>query len=177
MAPADWITSHLPELLFPIDAAVVDELFSLYQRHCVSTASGITPDSDWVSRLDQYLEDASTSDDDKAKIRSGRERNPSYYQGGAILDHNPGAAAMTLDTCVFVRPGHFDANTYVHEMVHVGQYGRLGVSGFLAEYFGTSAVTVVEHWAKGEPVDLMTASHLENDAYAIGNRFAPEGSR
>lgn len=174
---ADWVRSHLPELLFPLDAAVVDELFSLYRSHCVSTASGLTPDAAWVTRLDHYLEDPATPEDDKTHIRSGRERSPAYYEGGAILDHNPGAAAITLDDCVFVRPGKFDANTYVHEMVHVGQYGRLGVSGFLAEYFGTSAVTVVEHWAKGEPIDLMTSSHLENDAYAIGNRFDPEHRR
>lgn len=174
---ADWVRSHVPELLFPLDAAIVDELFSLYKSHCVSTASGLTPDSDWVARLDHYLADPATSADDKSKITSGKERSPAYYEGGAILDHNPGAAAITLDTCVFVRPGRFDANTYVHEMVHVGQYGRLGVSGFLAEYFGTSAATIVERWAKGEPIDLMTSSHLETDAYAIGNRFAPEGAR
>jgi hypothetical protein len=84
---------------------------------------------------------------------------------------------MTLDDCVFVRSGSWDPNTYVHEMVHVGQYGALGVTGFLADYFGSSAASVVEHWAHDEPIDLMTSSYLENDAYAIGNRFAPEGKR
>ena len=84
---------------------------------------------------------------------------------------------MTLDDCVFVRSGNWDANTYVHEMVHVGQYGNLGVTGFLAAYFGSSAVTIIEHWVRDEPIDLMTSSYLETDAYAIGNRFDPAGAR
>jgi hypothetical protein len=173
----DWVTSHVPDLLFPIEASVVDTLFVAFKYHCVSTASGLTPDGDWVSRLDAYLAAASTSDEDTNKIRAGRDRNPNYYQGGAVLELNSGAGAMTLDDCVFVRSGNWDPNTYVHEMVHVGQYGHFGVSGFLSDYFGSSAVTVVEKWVKGEPIDLMTSSYLETDAYAIGNRFAPDHAR
>jgi hypothetical protein len=173
----DWVTSNVPELLFPLEAPLVDTLFAAFKQHCISTASGLGPDGDWVTRLNAYLEASATSDDDKTKIRAGRDRNPSYYQGGAVLDYNSGAGAMTLDDCVFVRPGNWEPNTYVHEMVHVGQYGHLGVSGFLAEYFGSSAVTVIEKWVRGEPIDLMTSSYLETDAYAIGNRFDPDHAR
>jgi hypothetical protein len=56
---------------------------------------------------------------------------------------------MTLDDCVFVRSGSWDANTYVHQMVHVGQYGALGPDGFLSAYFGTAALTIIERWATG----------------------------
>ena len=173
----NWVTSNVPEFFFPVEAGLVDTLFAAYKMHCISTASSVSPEGDWVQRLDTYLNDASTSDDDKSKIRAGRDRSPNYYMGGAILDHNSGAGAMTLDDCVFVRSGNWDPNTYVHEMVHVGQYGQLGVSGFLAAYFSSSAVTIIESWVKGDPIDLMTSSYLENDAYAIGNRFAPDHAR
>ena len=177
MGLASWIESHVPEIVFPLEASALDELFSLYKQHCVSTASPLSVDAAWGSRLHDYLVADSTPEDDKEKIRKGRRREPVYYQGGAILDHNSGAGAMTLDDCVFVRPGSWDPNTWVHEAVHVGQYGDLGVSGFLAAYFGTSAIGVIEQLAKGESVDLMTSSSLETEAYAIGNRFAPEGAR
>src|SRR5262249_42228575 len=79
--------------------------------------------------------------------------------------------------CVFVRSGNWEPNTYVHEMVHVGQYGALGPEGFISAYFGSSAVVILERWVRGQPTDPITASPLETTAYAIGNRFDPAHAR
>src|ERR1700722_19998727 len=69
----DWVTSNVPEVLFPLEASLVDTLFAAFKQHCISTASGLGPDGEWVTRLTAYLEASATSDDDKTKIRAGRD--------------------------------------------------------------------------------------------------------
>jgi hypothetical protein len=47
----------------------------------------------------------------------------------------PRATAMTVDTVILVRPqGRDDAVLLAHELVHVRQWGELGVVGFLRRY-------------------------------------------
>lgn len=173
---ADWAIPILPTGLLGLPS-VIDQLFWAFKSACVASASRISPEADWITRLDHYLADESTPESDKEQIRLGRSRDPSYYSGGLVLDLNSGAGAMTLDDCVFVRSGNWEPNTYVHEMVHVGQYGALGPEGFLAAYFGSSAVVILERWVRGQPTDPMTASPLETAAYAVGNRFDPAHAR
>ena len=154
-----------------------DILFWTFKKACIETASEISPDPQWVTDLGTYLHAAATPEPDKNAILHGWNRSPTYYSGGLVLRFNSEAGAITLDDCVFVGGGNWDPNTYVHEMVHVGQYGQLGVEGFVAAYFGSSAITVVERWLRGQPVDIMTSSFLETSAYAIGNRFDPAHTR
>jgi len=96
---------------------------------------------------------------------------PTWHEGGLILDIQTGAGAMTLDTHIFVRPGQWNESTYVHELVHAEQYAALGKADFLLGYTGTTAVELVRRFTAGEKLDPMTASVLENEAYAIEERF------
>jgi hypothetical protein len=173
---AEWAVPVLPQGILGIPSSV-DMLFWAFKRTCIASASSLSPDGAWVTRLDDYLNDSSTPEEDKIQIRLGHGRSPSYYSGGLVLQLNSGAGAMTLDDAVFVRDGSWDPNTYVHEMVHVGQYGVLGPEGFLTAYFGTAAAVILERWATGQATDPMTASPLETAAYGIGNRFDPANAR
>lgn len=64
------------------------------------------------------------------------ERRPGYrlWVGGPVP---PGAAAITLGRLVVVRPrAAGDERLLRHELVHVEQWARLGVVGFLLRYLG-----------------------------------------
>lgn len=97
-------------------------------------------------------------------------RAPVYYSGGWILDIQTNAKAMTLDRSVFV-DGALDIGTYIHEMVHVQQYGLAGRIGFLTSYFGLSAATIAWRFINREPLDVMRSSPHENQAYDLEARF------
>jgi hypothetical protein len=154
-----------------------DTLFYGFKYACTSSASELSVPDEWNLNASNYLINESTPQTDRDKIIAGSARRPTYYSGGLILDLNSNAGAMTLDDCVFVRSGNWDPNTYIHEMVHVGQYGDLGPEGFLTVYFGSSALEILRRWASDEPTDPMTASYLETEAYEIGNRFDPAHAR
>ena len=68
------------------------------------------------------------------------ERRPGYVlvEGGPVPK---GAAAITLGRFVIVRAGHAES-TYLlrHELVHVRQWRRYGVIGFLRRYLGAYVV-------------------------------------
>lgn len=157
-------------------ANLVDRVFTAFKDTCSKGARPIQPNPEWVTRLERYLADPSTSGSDKESIEAGRGRNPRYYEGGLVLKLQPAAGAMTLDDCVFVRTGEWTAGIYVHELVHVGQYARLGPSRFLAAYFGSSAVEIAKRLAARRPLQAMTSSRLERDAYEIADRFAAYGT-
>jgi hypothetical protein len=77
--------------------------------------------------------------EDGAWIAAGLSRAPLFSSGGpAISSAGSDAHAITLDRDVFFNPnkqGEPSVDTYVHELVHVAQYGLLGVTGFLGTYF------------------------------------------
>jgi Domain of unknown function (DUF4157) len=53
---------------------------------------------------------------------------------------SPGADAMTLGRTVLVRRGHTGSSFLLaHELVHVQQWSRHGVAGFLRRYLGAYA--------------------------------------
>jgi hypothetical protein len=133
----------------------------------IAVASSISVPASYTAALNSY---AAANPDDGAKLTAGLGNNPDYYTGGWILDVQTGAKAMTLGSAVFVR-GNLDIDTYVHEMVHVNQYGVLGPTGFLVSYFGLSALEIGRRLAKHLPLDPMSSSPQESDAYAIQGRF------
>jgi hypothetical protein len=108
---------------------------------------------------------------DGAIILAALARQPAFHAGGWILDVQTGASAMTLGSDVFVRNGLLKPSTYIHELVHVHQYAQRGGMPFLVEYFEGSAHEVIGRLARREPLNMMTASPLENEAYAVGARF------
>lgn len=112
----------------------------------------------------------------RANPRDGRilmaalRRRPRFYRGGWILRLQRGAAAMTLGRRIFFRT--LTPTIYAHELVHVVQYRRLGVTGFLISYFGLSALTVLRRLIQRKPLNVMQSSPHEREAYAVGRRFA-----
>jgi Domain of unknown function (DUF4157) len=67
----------------------------------------------------------------------GVERGEGHWRwvGGPVP---PGAAAITLGRLVIVRRrAAGDAHLMRHELVHVSQWRRLGVVGFLVRYLGS----------------------------------------
>jgi len=108
---------------------------------------------------------------DGARLLAGLSRGPSFRLGGWLLAVQPRAIAITLDTTVYCRQP-IAASTYVHELVHVAQYAELGVAKFLALYFGLALRQIVIRAFRGQPIDVMTASPLEDEAYAIEARFS-----
>ena len=112
----------------------------------------------------------------RANPRDGRilmaalRRRPRFYRGGWILGIQRGASAMTLGRRIFFRA--LTPAVFAHELVHVTQYRRLGVTGFLLSYFGMSALTVLRRAIQRKPLNAMRSSPHERQAYAIGGRFA-----
>jgi hypothetical protein len=78
------------------------------------------------------------------------ERRDGYWVciGGPVP---PGAAAMTFGSLVLVRAAHAgNAHLLRHELVHVDQYRRHGIVGFLTRYlwwYGVRRAQRYPHWA------------------------------
>jgi hypothetical protein len=107
-------------------------------------------------------------------IRLAIRRMPDFWLGGMVIDEaGSDTHAITLDKDVFFNPsatGEPNVDTYVHELVHVAQYGILGITGFL----GTYAKAFVEGYI-GSGGDDMKAYHQiahERQATAIEERFS-----
>jgi N-acetylmuramoyl-L-alanine amidase len=152
----DWVTD--PGITAAFETAVSTN---------IAMASPITVPPDHERKLRAY---AAANPGDGAKLLAGLARNPRFYQGGWILDVQTGASAMTLDTSVFVRES-LSVSTYVHEMVHVAQYGDLGRPAFLEAYFSLALAEIIRRLINRLPLDPMTASPLETEAYDIERRF------
>ena len=121
----------------------------------------------WDADIETY---ARYNTADGAKIQVGRSRSPRWHQNGLILTLQPHAAAMTLDSDIFVRSGHWNEGIYVHELVHVAQYNA-GKIPFLISYFGLAAKEIAKRVLAGKPIEPLTASPYETEAYAIEKRF------
>jgi hypothetical protein len=142
------------------------QIFITVVQTNIATASPIDVPKEWQAKLLEYMKD---EPGDGALLLPGFLRSPQYYRGGWILDVQTGAEAMTLDHSVFVR-GELKIDTYVHEMVHVGQY-LAGASAFLISYFGLSAATIAKRFVMREPLEPMRSSPHENIAYELEQRF------
>jgi hypothetical protein len=97
-------------------------------------------------------------------------RRPTFHRGGWIMRLQPRAAAMTLDTDVFLTRD-ITLRRYVHELVHVYQYGQMGTLPFLEAYFGGAARELLLRIVRRQELDPMKASPLESEAYAVDRRF------
>jgi len=70
----------------------------------------------------------------------------------------PGAAATTLGRFIFMRESAAGSERLLrHELVHVGQWDRLGVAGFGVRYLGAYArwrLRSYPHWAAYRRIPL-----------------------
>ena len=118
-------------------------------------ASKISIPKAWSDIIKDF---SASNKDDGNWLQAPLSRGPSFYDGGWILDIQQGAAAMTLDRSIFVS-GKLSLSTFVHELVHVGQYGKLGKTAFLVSYFGSSAATIAYRLIKRLPLNPMESRH------------------
>jgi len=67
-------------------------------------------------------------------------------------------AGIAFGSTYFLAPAHAKDGVHFHELVHVVQWGELGIAGFLEAY----AVSILQHGYDGSPFEMM-ASRLEQD--------------
>jgi hypothetical protein len=134
------------------------------------TAAYRAIDPAWRQLAGEY---SAAHPEDGKWIRMGVLRRPDFWVGGWILVQAGSAThAITLDDDVFFNPeatGEPNVDTYVHELVHVAQYGLLGITGFLGTYAGEFVKGYV-----GSGGDDTAAYHQiahEQQAAAIEARF------
>jgi hypothetical protein len=148
--------------------ALLEKGFGKVVSASIATSTGpLIPVPTWDADIQAYIRYNAA---DGAKIQAGRSRSPRWHQDGLILSMQPRAGAMTLGMDIFVRNGHWNEWTYVHELVHVAQY-RAGTVTFLISYFGLAAKKIVKRFLAGSPLDPFTASPYEKEAYGVQNRF------
>jgi hypothetical protein len=133
-----------------------------------ASATEITIPPRHVRDLKRY---ANAVPDDGKILNNALAQGPSYYKGGWLLSVNSSAAAMTFGNSIFFRRSPPDVETYVHEMVHIHQYAKLGRGSFLASYFGLSLATILWRVIRGQPINVMQSSPHEDEAYKLQKRF------
>jgi hypothetical protein len=143
---------------------------TLFRRVVASNrraAQAVEIPDDYDERVRAY---AAAHPEDGRMLLDALGRQPHFHRGGWIMRLQPRAAAMTLDTDVFLRRD-ITPRRYVHELVHVYQYGQMGTLPFLEAYFGGAARELLGRILRRRTLDPMTASPLEAEAYAIDRRF------
>jgi RHS repeat-associated protein len=115
-----------------------------------------------------------------AVLLDALRRNPVFLRSGKLPNYvNKDAGAITVDKTVYVdAPVWLTISLFVHELVHVSQYGRLGKAAFLTQYATESA----GRWMRSKtnkgvdyetqkPFDIDKSNSLEDQAYHIGSHF------
>jgi hypothetical protein len=133
-----------------------------------ASATKITVPPEHVANLKRY---ANAVPDDGEILNDALAQDPSYYEGGWLLSVQGGAEAITFGNSIFFRQSPPDVATYVHEMVHIHQYDKVGRGPFLASYFGLSLATILWRLVRGVPVNIMQSSPHEVAAYQLEKRF------
>jgi hypothetical protein len=133
-------------------------------------ATYFAPEPGWRQLALEY---AAFNEQDGMWIKLGIKRMPDCWKGGWILvEAGAETHAITLDKAIFFNPattGEPNVDTYVHELVHVAQYGLLGVQGFLGSY-GIDYVKGLIGGG-GDPDKAYHAIRHEKQAAAIEERF------
>jgi hypothetical protein len=147
-----------------ITEAALRPLFDAAVSYGRSTATPFQP-PDWY--VDALRDFAIHYPADADVLWTGWTRRPRYYVGGPVPSD---AKAMTMDLDVFCSEPP-NIGTWLHELVHVTQYGEAGPARFLINMLGSEAASVLVKLAKGEKFDLFKNSAYEVEAYALENRY------
>ena len=148
---------------------VEPSLWSAAEQAVRASATKITIPQSHIDALKRY---AHANDADGRVLLNALDQDPSFYQGGWLLGMQGDAEAITFGNSIFFRSSPPSARTYVHEMVHIDQYARIGRQAFLESYFGLSLLTIIKRAIAGEPINVMMSSPHEKEAYALESRFA-----
>ena len=143
-------------------------LFQAAELTLRKSATKITMPNAYIAELARY---ARANPADGEILTSALAQSPSYYQGGWLLSVNGEASAITFGNSIFFRQAPPRVDTFIHEMVHINQYRKVGRVAFVETYFGMTFLTVLWRVVHGQPVDWMKDNPYEGDAYAMENRF------
>ncbi|HJQ68512.1 MAG TPA: hypothetical protein VKA70_06055 [Blastocatellia bacterium] len=175
---ATVIVRHIPGLprrVSAVPAPIIRQLFNAVVVSNLAQAKQIKIPDDYKAQLLDY---AKHNKKDGIILRAALARLPRFFVGGWV----PGrfeALAVTLDTRVFCAPhiikgGTLPIGIYAHEMVHVTQYGLLGVPNFLSTYFRVPVVRVLRGLLSGQKLKTIVqnlSNQHEDQANAIERRF------
>ena len=114
---------------------------------------------------------AAANPEDGAILRDAIDVGPKHYSGGWLLKANEGAEAITFGNSVFYDRSAPTEETFVHELVHINQYRKLGRAAFVKSYFGASLATIIKRAIAGQPIEADRSSPHEEAAYRLEARF------
>ena len=147
---------------------VEPNLWMLAEQAVRASATKISIPQGHIDALKHYAQ-ANTADG--RLLLNALDQDPSFYKGGWLLGAQGDAEAITFGNSIFFKDSPPTVRTFVHEMVHIDQYDRLGRSAFLASYFGLSLATIIKRAIAGEPIEVMNSSPHEREAYELEKRF------
>jgi hypothetical protein len=147
---------------------VEPNLFFLAEQAVRASATKITMPQGHIDALKKY---ARSNEADGRLLLNALDQDPSFYKGGWLLGVQGDAEAITFGNSIFFNESPPTVRTFIHEMVHIDQYDRLGRSAFLASYFGLSLATIIKRAIAGEPIEAMKSSPHEKEAYALEQRY------
>jgi hypothetical protein len=147
---------------------VEPNLWMLAEQAVRASATRISIPQGHIDALRHYAQ-ANTADG--RLLLNALDQDPSFYKGGWLLGVQGDAEAITFGNSIFFKDSPPTVPTFVHEMVHIDQYDRLGRSAFLASYFGLSLATIIKRAIAGEPIEVMNSSPHEREAYELEKRF------
>ena len=166
----EWVDPlTAPGKLMHALTGVEPSTWMLAEQAVRASATKITIPQSHVDALKRY---ADGHPDDKRILLNALDQDPSFYRGGWLLDVQDDAEAITFGNSIFFRSSPPSARTFVHEMVHIDQYARLGRAAFLESYFGLSLLTIIKRAIAREPINVMMSSPHEQEAYALERHFA-----
>jgi hypothetical protein len=148
---------------------VEPSVWAVAEQGVRASATKITIPQGHIEALKRY---ANAHDADGRILLNALDQDPSFYKGGWLLDLQDDAEAITFGNSIFFSSSPPSARTFVHEMVHIDQYARLGRAAFLESYFGLSLLTIIKRAIAREPLNVMMSSPHEQEAYALEKRFA-----
>ena len=147
---------------------VEPNLWMLAEQAVRASATKISIPQGHIDALKHYAQ-ANTADG--RLLLNALDQDPSFYKGGWLLGVQGDAEAITFGNSIFFKDSPPTVRTFVHEMVHIDQYDRLGRSAFLASYFGLSLATIIKRAIAGEPIEVMNSSPHEREAYELEKLF------
>jgi hypothetical protein len=143
-------------------------LWFLAEQAVRASATRITLPQGHIDALKRY---AQANEADGRILTNALDQDPSFYKGGWLLDIQGGADAITFGNSIFFAASPPATHTFIHEMVHIDQYDRIGRDVFIPSYFGLSLATIIKRAIAGDPIEPMHSSPHENEAYELEKRF------
>jgi hypothetical protein len=158
-----------PDKLWQTITGVEPDLLFAAEQIIRASATKIVIPAGHIQALKRF---ANANPDDGKILNNALAQDPSYYRGGWLLSVNSAAEAITFGNSIFFRQVVPAMNTYVHEMVHIDQYNRVGRNIFIMSYFGLSPATMLWRVINHHPVNAMNSSPHEKAAYQLEGRFS-----